>query len=360
MPYDWNKKKRLIELSKRGRIMMRLNFVLLLIAVCFCVGNCIRFHISNDYDNLNKTYMWTVAGLVVYYEEDGYSEFNSLLLRLRTMNPLYLPNHDPNTSKITWIIEGCLILIGFGCIGGILVSIAIIGIFPSYPIFLRSFFPAEMTGFNAILLPFIYLHPIYLIVILHWNYGIALSMYLIFGSTFVSFVVKEFRLGKESSWYKSSGQLRKYPTLCIEYRSVFIFLEEVLEQPGKMLIQTQAMATYFTVYALCILIRNEEGKIRIPTKIVLISWSFFAVVGWSLILWMGGWLYFCGQLILKSWKYHEWTSKSEKKYMNKFRKSCRPVTIHCGNLYTIRRLSVLKFIRGVLEGIFRTLLTLFK
>ncbi len=46
--------------------------------------------------------------------------------------------------------------------------------------------------------------------------------------------------------------------------------------------------------------------------------------------------------------------------MDKFRKSCKPVMIRYERTYIIRRITVLRYSRGLLKGIFRTVLILRK
>lgn len=67
-----------------------------------------------------------------------------------------------------------------------------------------------------------------------------------------------------------------------------------------------------------------------------------------------------GERVLMSWKLNQWKNKEETRFMSKFSKSCKPIMIHCGKAYIVRRLTVLKYIRGLMKGIFRTMLTLGK
>lgn len=61
---------------------------------------------------------------------------------------------------------------------------------------------------------------------------------------------------------------------------------------------------------------------------------------------------------LDSWKFLEHRGKEEKKLMSKVRKSCRPFSFGEKGIFVIKRMTVLKFLRGIVKGTFRALLTL--
>ncbi len=58
---------------------------------------------------------------------------------------------------------------------------------------------------------------------------------------------------------------------------------------------------------------------------------------------------------IKSWKNIEFSSLHERKYMSRFRKCCRPLKLGIEGTFTIKRLSVLKFMRAIIKGTFRAL-----
>ncbi|CAL8092434.1 unnamed protein product [Orchesella dallaii] len=59
---------------------------------------------------------------------------------------------------------------------------------------------------------------------------------------------------------------------------------------------------------------------------------------------------------IKSWKYVNWGSKEENVRMAKFQKSCKPWAVGYRKVYVIRKLTVLKWNRGIMRGTFRALL----
>lgn len=74
----------------------------------------------------------------------------------------------------------------------------------------------------------------------------------------------------------------------------------------------------------------------------------------------------CGKIKLrhkhtvKSWKYFKCDSKLESKYLSKFRKATKPICVGEPGVFEIKRLTVLKFFRGIIKGTFRALLTIGK
>ena len=76
------------------------------------------------------------------------------------------------------------------------------------------------------------------------------------------------------------------------------------------------------------------------------------------ILMMGGYLEKSGRRILKSWKYHLASLRNgkERKYLRKFRLSCKPLSISYKTMYTIKQASIMVFVRGLLKGLMRALL----
>lgn len=73
---------------------------------------------------------------------------------------------------------------------------------------------------------------------------------------------------------------------------------------------------------------------------------------------MGGNLSFYGNKVLNSWKYNKWASKQDTMVMDKFRISCKPLQFGWGKTYVINRLSVLRYISKVADGILTALLAI--
>lgn len=60
----------------------------------------------------------------------------------------------------------------------------------------------------------------------------------------------------------------------------------------------------------------------------------------------------------KGWKYFKLMTKRERKYIGKFRKFCKPVYLGTPGLFRIKKVTILKFIQGIVRGAFRGLVTM--
>ncbi|CAL8085587.1 unnamed protein product [Orchesella dallaii] len=94
-----------------------------------------------------------------------------------------------------------------------------------------------------------------------------------------------------------------------------------------------------------------------PTILIILSfWAGGGVTATFILLEVCSNLYKLTQRALASMKRRkDWGSIRETKYMKKFVKSCKPLSIGYGNTYVIRKKSVLNFFKFVARGTFRAL-----
>lgn len=234
-------------------------------------------------------------------------------------------------------------------------------IFPTCPLFPRSFFPDNPTSLHwPYLLPLLSLYTFYVIIVEHLNFWIFVFSYFLYGTYFLPFVLKELCLGRPS--YKSPSHLRSsLNTLILEYRAAYILQGKLMAILEKFIVPTEAVARKFVILCGCILIK-DWSTMKITTLILIVGWGGSVFIWWCLVLFMGGLLHYYGQRILDSYKFHgrKYASRFQRRLLSKFRKSCRPIMIHYGRMYRIRRITLLKFFRGISTGIFRVLLVLTK
>lgn len=86
--------------------------------------------------------------------------------------------------------------------------------------------------------------------------------------------------------------------------------------------------------------------------------SILAQCIWFIGLEVTGRIDLYGKRVLRSWKYIEHQNNDDRKYMNKFRKGCRPLAWGVEGVWVVKRLSVLKFLMAVVKGTFRAILAL--
>lgn len=79
---------------------------------------------------------------------------------------------------------------------------------------------------------------------------------------------------------------------------------------------------------------------------------------WAIVLELSGRFHTQSVRTLASWKGLDFKTGAEKKYMSKFKKGCYPLSIGERGLFIVRRISVLKFLRAIVKGTFRALLTI--
>lgn len=191
---------------------------------------------------------------------------------------------------------------------------------------------------------------------LYMNLVVLQAFCIVCGGTIVRFIICELNLQRKN--YKSVASVRLPEKLILVHRSAQVFLQAyVLPVLGYLLVPAQAMITHMVMFA-CFLLTKHGDKVSQTMKSVVISWALLAAITWIAILELCGFIHSGGVGLLKSWKYHRWSCRKDKKLMSRFRKSCKPIMIHYGRTYGIRRITVLKFVRGLSKGIFRTLLTL--
>lgn len=267
-----------------------------------------------------------------------------------------MPFYDPNRelqSKLFDIMLLFSMMSGFG-----LLSLTFI-YFYLFPFSCVQFGSVVPNTTVPVLIPFrfflIYVYPHY-ITVSHAAMGsIFLTAVIIYGVLVVPFLAKELCLDRKE--YKCLAVIRQPPKLIQMYRASQLLQLNALDVYQYPIIVSQALVMDLTMFA-CVMIIGFGNQMALSSKMMLLSWAFITCSVWTGVLMMGGYMHWNGGKVLKSWKYNQWSSKADKRLMSKFRKSCKPLMFHCGKYYAIRRLSVLKFLRGISKGIFKSLLAL--
>jgi hypothetical protein len=233
--------------------------------------------------------------------------------------------------------------------------------FPRNPVYLASLVPEEN---NSVFLIAGLINGIFyfctlmgvmfrLIFILSILVNFALSLYPLISC--------ELRSNRNS--YRTMSCLRTPHILIPFYRNLEVMVKLFNEIIRPSIIPMQAMITQFTLFSVyTLMVGWSKADMEFVVKVILLLGIVAAVGCWSFLLQFGGWFSENSSKTLNSWKFFK-LKKQEKKYLSKFRKSCRPLCIRVDEEYgqcRIGRLSVLKFLKGIIRGIFRALLTLHK
>ncbi|CAL8099144.1 unnamed protein product [Orchesella dallaii] len=262
----------------------------------------------------------------------------------------YMPSYDPNREWLGILIDigGALILFVL-----FMISFMTMGVFvarPRLPLLIGSAIPSEFFSLPVRLVTT--LLQLYLVYSAYSTTAFAILVVYTYFVSLAPFVNKELHFGRKS--YRTLNTLRQPADFVRIYRSFQIINMHAMSICGYFIIPQQIIFGHFIVFCNTMLITNFH-KMPMTTVIILSMWSVTSTVYWSAVLAFGAHLYHRGEIMMNSWRRHTWETQKYRKYMNKFRKSCKPITLHFGRTFVIRRLSVLKFIKGLTVSTFRAL-----
>lgn len=120
---------------------------------------------------------------------------------------------------------------------------------------------------------------------------------------------------------------------------------------GPTFIPFQSIVMQFSLFSNWMLL-NYWGTLGI-LRLVLILMEAGLISFWTIILEFGGRFYEASKRNKESWR----QLGEQSKFVRKWRKSVRHLYAGYEGYHVIRRLSVLKFLKGIVRGTFRILLT---
>lgn len=157
--------------------------------------------------------------------------------------------------------------------------------------------------------------------------------------------------------HKTYPSFRTVSHFPMEYRKLEILHSYAMAIWGIYVVPFQAFALNFVLYANYVLIRNWDHLDFLMRCLVLL-WTVSIQVFWYLVLHLAGRYYLFSQRNRGSWKFLGVRDAQEAKFMAKFKKSTRPLGIGQNGYFIIKPLSVVKFVKGVVRGTVRVLLTM--
>jgi hypothetical protein len=227
---------------------------------------------------------------------------------------------------------------------------------PGMDFLLTSLLPTSISNKPYLLLPVAVSYWFYLEAVVGCYLANAFLIFIAFGLE-LPLIASEFRSksnNKRSALYRTTMALRTMKNLPVSYRSLELIHQITLEPFSVGLFPLQAIAGQTVLVSKYMLIRHAH-----ELDYVTISILFFIVFIINLPIWTV--LLTCGAILssesiktIQSWKNIDW--KGGNKYKARFAKSCRPLRIECRGVYSIGRLSVPKYFKGISRGTFRTLL----
>ncbi|OXA40236.1 hypothetical protein Fcan01_25083 [Folsomia candida] len=151
--------------------------------------------------------------------------------------------------------------------------------------------------------------------------------------------------------------LRSHRNLLREYVTFQLLHNLLMEVSGLALVIIHTIGSHIILFCNYAIIANWVS-LDGPTKIYLAVWSIFVQITWATTLQVSGMFHSYSIKTLKSWEAVKVRDTLGKKVFNKFRKSLKPLAIGLKGTMTFRELTALKFLRAIVTGTFRALLTL--
>jgi hypothetical protein len=264
---------------------------------------------------------------------------------------------DPQGKKLNLLMKGILILT---IISSTLLLPAIVSshyfLFPHMPMYPISILRNDTSYFKIIYLANGVNYYLVLVAVF-FNLSYIVCMFFNFAIIACPLLHNELRPNRAS--YRTLSYLREPGTLTGFYRTLEIMLKLFNQTFRPVILPAQSLMSQFNVYCNFTLI-TYWGEMDEAMKMILISWAVISISSWTPILQFGGWFNANAIQTVKSWKYLDW-GKNDKKFLSKFRKSCRPLGIRVEGRYgqyCIRRKTVLKYIKGVTKETFTAIIAL--
>lgn len=263
-----------------------------------------------------------------------------------------MPHINPDKVATNWLIESlCLFL--FSVIFSVNVFLLVF-LFVKIrgPISVAQLIPTKYFYWPIAL--FVFLTHSYMLTVIMMNLAICgsiITVYLVYVSLFLK---KELELGRLK--YKSIENLRSVPNVIHVYRSFQVLQMHAMSFMGIFLVMCNAIFMMLALYANVILIRHWY-LLQPMTKATFVLGSPTLIGFWALFLDLGRVFSDGSTKVLLSWKTFNWGNAKEAKLMSKFRKSCKPIRVSYGSQFVVGKVSVFKFLRGVVRGTLRALLT---
>jgi len=264
-----------------------------------------------------------------------------------------LPNYDAETSRINWWLDRFLILTGCSCLL-IPIATALRCLFKPYASMnVASLIAVELRHPGIAIMQSICL--LYLLLVVCSCLIIHLQIVIMFLILILPILEKDFRPTNPS--FRTVDLLRSPEYFLKAYRSIQLLHKLGAETYGQIIPLMQTMESQLIILGLFTLIRNfsqlDETVVSLLVVFVILSFCF-----WTGILWAAGKFGSISCATIQSWELFPWNSRADRKYIIKFKRSCPPLLIGVQGVFNITKVSVLRFLQGLIRGTFRALLTL--
>ncbi|CAL8143489.1 unnamed protein product [Orchesella dallaii] len=278
---------------------------------------------------------------------------NCILKYIEKFPVKYMPTYDPFQERIKML---SLEVFMVATIGGILFVLSFI--------IIHCFLHPTTLAYPAFSVPsqFLFL-PVYLLscswfclsafgsVLTILSILITVELYLFY---FLPVIQKELRLGRVR--YKTHSMLREPYHLVLNWRALQVFVTTFNIEMGFVISPVQSIL--LAMVLVCnVSIVFQWHLFRFTTKILLIGAGLLIPTIWCFILYMAGQQYLASIKTKESWKLENWEGIKDRKYISRFRRSCRSLGAGDGGSLVVTPVMVLQFADSLSQNTFRAFIT---
>ncbi len=265
----------------------------------------------------------------------------------------YMPSFNPESSKLNTAIE--ILLYGFfmSILFTMFCAILLLIYDPTSVVFFGALVPLKYYSYFPIGIVIIIYHTFYILLVsFNLIYTVAILIVFILYSTVL--LTKEMSLTRNS--YKTLNILRTPQNMRVTYRAFQILFANLLCFAGPFLLLGHGFTVMFPIFCNFVLIRYWN-VLKPISKIFAVMAAVMVFGFWTFVLQLGKYLSVRGNKTLESWKRKRWNNHLDRRIMQNFQKSCRLVLIRCGNQLVLGRITQFNFVKAIMRGTFRSLLT---
>ncbi len=264
-----------------------------------------------------------------------------------------MPAFNPESSQLNRNME--IVLYGFfiSVLFTFLCVIAVLIYDPTSLVFFGALVPQKFYSYFPIGTVIILYHAFYLLLVCFIIiYTLAIVMVFVFYVTVL--LTKEMSLSRNK--YKTLNTLRQPENLRVVYRAFQVLFANFVCFIGRFVSLAHGFCITVPIFCNFLLIRYWSN-LELISRMFVVMLAFMLFSFWTFVLQLGKYLFVRGNKILGSWQRKRWENQLERRVMKRFQKSCRLILIRCGNQLVLGRITQFNFVKSIMRGTFRSLLT---
>lgn len=341
------------------------SFILWIFALCYVLiilpTNFCQLYKAKDFQQINYVVIYFLSttcsnifvGMQVVKPKQFCQGLNAVWRFLETLPEMYIPEHDVRKDKRKMQFFHLLVSVAATAV----VAFTIILILHYY------FFPTSGPFLTFSIPPHYMFSWIWLGNCIYMAYSVTgmlsnVALFLLYAIAYFQFIMPIFRneLKMGQRQYKTKAEFRTPLNLLVNWRSVEIFVVNVTDNEfGFIFVPLQMTISFLTLFSNVTLVYHSHSM-QTNSVLMLISNLVLCTTGWAIFLYQAGKQFHLSAKVLNTWRPDVW-KPSERKYMMKVKRACRPIWVGDGKRYVIRPVSVLNFFRSLSKNSCRALIT---